>query len=158
MIGPMTAQPAPLLSPDRTPPIRSTDDLLLHWQRLMGELGFGSRRLWLVILDSHDRVLPTLPVIEDIPVVPNRPLVATMMDTLAWTLEDDRSGWSVGVLLSRPGASVLTRSDRAWARMLEEEADARSIRLRQTFLASDTAVRPIDDADPSARFGDRLAS
>ena len=158
MMCPMTISPPPLLSANDTPPIRSDDDLQRHWQRLMGERGFGTRRLWITILDSRDRVLPTLPVIEDVPVVPNRPLAATMLDALAWTLEDDRSGWSAGILLTRPGATIVTRSDRSWARMLAEEAATRSIQLRPTFLASDTAVRPITGTDAWTQATDRLAS
>ncbi len=57
-----------LLPPDRTPPIRTPDDLLRQWQAFMGPLGFGSRMLWFVFIDHEGHVMPELPCIEDLPI------------------------------------------------------------------------------------------
>lgn len=144
----MHSIPPRLLPPDRTPPIRTTDDLLRQWQALMGHLGFGSRSLWLIILDRDGRITPALPRIEDLPVPPDQTLVRRLLSLCTVVLDaEDLAGGSVAVLLSRPGSASVTASDRAWARQLGRHAARLDLAMHPMALATDEAVVLIEEPD-----------
>lgn len=101
---------------DQTP-ILTDDDLFRLWQRLMGPGGFARRSLWLVFLEEDGCPAKVVVPIDDIPLAPDR----KMMDSLVHIVDRlccDSGVASVPMLLSRPGSSVMTESDREWARAL----------------------------------------
>lgn len=130
----------PLLPPDRTPPIRTSDDLLQHWRALLGPLGFTSRRLWFAFIADDGRMLPTLQQIDGVPTDPDPMAIQNLMQMCRVILDDVGADGSVALLLSRPGPARLTESDRGWARALTETASATGVPLRPIHLATDAAV------------------
>ena len=49
------------------PPIRNQEGLCLHWQALMGPLGFCQSRLWIGLIQPDDRMTAEVIQIEEIP-------------------------------------------------------------------------------------------
>lgn len=94
--------------------IDTDDDLLEHWQRLMGRGGFGRRSLWIIFLDEHGDTLPQILPIDDVPLEPDELLLANLPDLLTNTMHSTAAS-SVAFLLSRPGSAALTDADRGWA-------------------------------------------
>ncbi|HET8603481.1 MAG TPA: hypothetical protein VFM09_06095 [Marmoricola sp.] len=128
-------------------PIRSQADLARLWQALMGEVGFGSRMLWLVLVCDDGRPLPHVVQFEAVPDLPG--------DELVQLLEmcrqvDDECG--VALLLSRPGRDGLSTSDKAWATALLAAARATGVSCWPLHVANDSAVRVVapDDLADSA--------
>ncbi|CAN5843711.1 hypothetical protein BH24ACT15_BH24ACT15_29230 [soil metagenome] len=131
-----------LLPPDRTPPIRTPDDLLRQWQAFMGPLGFGSRMLWFVFIDHEGHVMPELPCIEDLPITPDRRTlrnVIEMCQEVVASVFDP--GTTVAFLLTRPGGALLTASDRAWGQGLVGEGRRAALPMQPVFIANDDEVR-----------------
>ncbi|WP_370327557.1 hypothetical protein [Euzebya sp.] len=136
-----------LLSPYETPPIRTADDLHLHWRRLMGELGFATRCLWVTILDPLDLVVPTLPRLEDLPAAPPEAVLRTFVHALAEALGGADGRWSVGFLLSRHDPPSVTASDLRYRDVLRAAARAEGMNLRPMHLATSDAVIGLDVAE-----------
>lgn len=138
-----------MLSPELTPPIRTTADLHLHWRRLMGPLGFTDRTLWICMFDADDRVSPVLPQITDLP--PAAPAsIGPFVEALGIKgLPEVRS---YAFLLSRPGGAYVTAADRTWAAAITQAARHHEFVVRQTFLACDETIRPLHA--PCARTSD----
>ena len=100
--------------------VRTDDDLRQLWRSLMGADGFSRRSLWLLFLDAAGRPSPVLVPIDDVPRHP----IPRFVDNLRYiagelvATRDDLA--SVAMLLSRPGPSRMTESDREWARALRQ--------------------------------------
>jgi hypothetical protein len=108
-----------------TPPppltvIRTHADLFALWQALMGPGGFRIASVWLVFLDEDNRVQPVIMPIDDLPPEPDQPFLRNLARVVA-DLVDQGCASSVALLLSRPGGSAMTESDRRWARSLRAE-------------------------------------
>jgi hypothetical protein len=98
-------------------PILSNDDLFRLWQHLMGEGGFGRRSLWLIFLEKDGRPHEVIMPIDDIPLSPQPAMVANLVHIVDQLCERD-GVVSAPMLLSRPGSSAMTESDRSWAKCL----------------------------------------
>ncbi|MDF8263287.1 bifunctional DNA primase/polymerase [Luteipulveratus flavus] len=94
--------------------ISSNDDLLRVWRKLMGDGGFGKRSLWLIFLDDEGRPAPLVVPIDDIPPEPDPEDIRRIAD-LVRRVQDELGVRSVPMLISRPGPSRMTDSDRRWA-------------------------------------------
>lgn len=135
----------PLRSPDRTPPIRTADDLYRQWCAMMGPLGFAARSLWILLLEPDGRPLPVLPRIEELPGLPQRRTLRNLITICDRVMAQEvGEGGRVAMLLSRPGASRLTTSDQAWAEGLEREAARCTLSLMPFHIATDEAIVPYD--------------
>ena len=129
----------PLLSPDQMPPIRSQDDLHRHWRALMGPLGFSGRQLWLNVLGADRRPTPVLLQVDEVPAVPEPPLLDGLMAVIEELLQDEPDG-SVAVLLARPGSASMSPADRGFARALAAAARCSGVPLEPLHLATDEEV------------------
>lgn len=99
------------------PPILTDDDLFRLWRRLMGPGGFARRSLWLLFLEENGCPAKVIVPIDDIPLCPDRVLIDNLVDIVEHLCGESGVG-SVPMLLSRPGSSAMTDSDREWARTL----------------------------------------
>jgi hypothetical protein len=97
--------------------VRTTTDLFLLWQGLMGDGGFSRRSVWLLLLDEKGRPEPTIVPIDDVPSVPDRRSVNGLA-TLVSGLIAEGIAASIALLVSRPGHRDMTEDDRRWARAL----------------------------------------
>lgn len=97
--------------------VRTEAELTALWRDMMGPGGFGTRSIWHVFFDADGRMAPHIVPIDDIPAEPDD----LFLTNLGMAMRESTSGSkiaSLAVLLSRPGASVMTASDRRWAREL----------------------------------------
>ena len=136
----------PLLPIHEVPPLRTHADLHRQWRAMMGPLGFGFRRLWLLFLEPDDRPSGVLTEIDDIPEEPRDGEVASLMRMLAEVQQLDGVG-SVAILLSRPGRGALSASDRQWGRALVNAARNAHVRLAPLHVANDDVLVPLTGDD-----------
>jgi hypothetical protein len=120
------------------PPVHTQADLHRHWRALMGPLGFGSSRLFVVFVSLEGRVHPRIMDIEELPDLPDPELVGTLMAVLASLLDAVHpAGTRVAVLYARPGRRGPSRADRAWASAVLEAGRRRGVPLWPVHLAND---------------------
>ena len=136
----------PLLPLHEVPPLRSQADLHQHWRAMMGPLGFGSRRLWLLFLAPDDRPTELLMQVDDVPESPRPGEADTLLRVCAEVRHEHDLG-RVAVLLSRPGGRALLASDRRWGRALLDAGRRLDVPLAPVHLANDEAVLPLTGDD-----------
>ncbi|NHC14627.1 hypothetical protein [Motilibacter deserti] len=121
------------------------DEALLALATQFGrDVDTGGRTLALTWLDAHDRLMPLVVPIDDIPELPDEgfaPALATVMAAPTQGAPD----CGVVAILVRGGSPRVTAGDRAWNRVLRGQD---SIRVRGVFVAAGGTVRPLalDDA------------
>ncbi|HSX67467.1 hypothetical protein [Nocardioides sp.] len=145
----MTDEIPRLSRPEDMPPVRTQADLHRHFRALMGQLGFSSTSLWLAFFDEDGGSVPFLQQVEDLPTLPDRDDLASLMRLCDYVL--GMAGvpdGSVGFLISRPGGPGVSASDRAWAAGLTAAARACDVRAFAVHLANDVELRAFtpDDA------------
>ena len=128
------------------PPLRTQAELHHQWRAMMGPLGFGFRRLWLMFLDTDERPTEMLLQIDDIPEHPRDREVDALMHVCDEVRTDLRLG-RVAVLLSRPGDGAVRASDRQWGRALLAAARRAGVPLAPVHLANDDVVVPLTGDD-----------
>ncbi len=140
----------PLKRPEDMPPIHSQADLHQLWRALMGELGFGSNQLWMVVLDADGRCTPVIQHITEVPDVPDRRLLAGLMNLSRGILDEVLPGGSVAFLWARPGRAGLNAADRAWATGLSTAARDAGVATHPVHLANDQEIRAFTPDDEIA--------
>ncbi|GAB2589827.1 hypothetical protein [Microlunatus antarcticus] len=135
-----------LLPLHQVAPLRTQADLHHQWRAMMGPLGFGSRRLWLLFLDPDDRPTELLMQIDDIPDVPREGETDSLL-RLCHEVRREHGLGRVAVLLSRPGEGPVRASDRRWGRALLASGRRLDVPLAPLHLAHDAAVVPLAGDD-----------
>src|SRR5206468_1322841 len=107
----------PLLPLHEVPPLRTQADLHRQWRAMMGPLGFGGRRLWLLFLEPDDRPTEFLMQIDDVPDQPREGETDSLLRLCREVRDEHRLG-RIAVLLSRPGSGAVRHGDRRWGRAL----------------------------------------
>lgn len=136
----------PLLPLHEVPPLRTQADLHRQWRAMMGPLGFGGRRLWVLFLQPDDRPTELLMQIDDIPDQPRAGESDSLLRLCREVRAEHRLG-RVAVLLSRPGSGSVRASDRRWGRALLDSARSLDVPLAPVHLATDDAVLPLTADD-----------
>lgn len=136
----------PLLPLHEVPPLRTQADLHRQWRAMMGPLGFGGRRLWVLFLGPDERPTELLMQIDDIPDQPREGETDSLLRLCHEVRVEHRLG-RVAVLLSRPGAGTVRASDRRWGRALLDSARRLDVPLAPVHLATDDAVVPLTADD-----------
>ncbi|TCJ30446.1 hypothetical protein [Nocardioides jejuensis] len=124
-----------LLPPDQMPPIVDQASLEHHWRALMGKLGFGRPRVWVLLIQR------------------SRGLMVSEVDELPLRPEDDAAsglrhvfgsfdGVEPAFLYCRPGSSALSAADRAWVDVLVAASDAWPV-----HVANDVELRVVAPDD-----------
>lgn len=146
----MTNDIPPLQRPEDMPPVHSQADLHRLWRALMGELGFSTNQLWMVVLDADGRCTPVIQHIVEVPDLPNRRALHGLMTLASAVLDEVFPGGSVAFLWARPGRAGLTASDRAWASRLTAAAREAGVSAHAVHLANDEEVRAFAPDDEIA--------
>ena len=136
----------PLLPIHEVPPLRTQADLHQQWRAMMGPLGFGGRRLWVLFLEPDDRPTELLLQIDDVAEEPREGETDSLLD-LCREVRNQHDLGRVAVLLSRPGGRTLRPGDRRWGRALLASARALGVPLAPVHLANDEAVVPLTGDD-----------
>ena len=109
----------PLTHPDKTPPVRTQEDLHRLWRSLMGPLGFGRRSVWLLVLDEDGQPTGALLQIEDLPLFPDAEQSASFTD-FCRDLIDEVGAGQIAFLLTRPGRAGITEGEQRWGEALQD--------------------------------------
>jgi len=136
----------PLLPLHEIAPLRSQAALHRQWRAMMGPLGFGGRRLWVLFLQPDDRPTELLMQIDDVPDSPREGEADSLL-RLCREVRREHDLGRVAVLLSRPGSAGVRASDRRWGRALLEAARQTGVPLAPLHLATDEAVVPLTGDD-----------
>ncbi len=129
-------------APDRTTPVRTTAELTSRWHQQLGVPVFTARSLWLTWLDDGVPLPVVIPV-DDVPAVPDRPLLAHLAQVCGSVAESHASGAAhVAMALCRTGSAPATADDRAWERGLREAFDAAGLPW-SLHLAAGGSVTPL---------------
>jgi hypothetical protein len=150
MVACMTDDVPPLKRLEDMPPVLTQADLHQHWRALMGPLGFGRARLWLLFIGSDGMCDAPLVEVDELPLVPEQEIADNLLGICAQVL--DEPGARVALLYARPGARHLTTGDRAWAAALTRAAENQQVPMWPVHLANDEEIRVItaDDMAESA--------
>lgn len=122
-----------------TDPIASPADLEQRWRALMQDLGFGERLLRFTFVGPDRCFLKVLSEVE-IGVHP----VPVVADNLMWSLKEVLNGlgdgFTVALLLTRPGRGGLSNNDRRWCDALAAAAARHDLPIEPIFRANDEAL------------------
>jgi hypothetical protein len=129
---PLTPTPS---SPPSTAPLIDDAAIVHRVVEILGDAESAGRTLWTFFLDSRRVQSPVLLPTDDLPIEPSPKLTAALLNVLAQTLAIDGEGGSVLFTLERPGPGDPTGSDRAWARLLQDEAARMNVPVPGVFLA-----------------------
>lgn len=132
-----------------TDPIHSAADLCQRWRALLGELGFGERLLRFAFVGPDRRLLK---VLHDMP-VPDRPtprVVDDLFPVLRAVIDELGSGFTVALLLTRPGTGDVSARDRRWATLLHRGAARFDVPIHPIFRANDESLTLVEP-DPAVR-------
>lgn len=110
----------PPLPPDLV--VRTDADLTALWRIVLGDLRFGDRLLWILVLGPGDRAGGPLLQITDLPDGPYGVPLEDLAAFVGEILDADPGGLSVALLMTRPGTGPWHVGDRAWTRYLQTAA------------------------------------
>lgn len=140
----------PLLPIHQVPPLRTQAELHHQWRAMMGPLGFGGHRLWVLFLGPDDRPTTLLLQIDDVLDAPREGETDSLLRLcreVRRAHEHEHGLGRVAVLLSRPGGRGLLEGDRRWGRELLASARRFDVPLAPVHLANDEAVVPLTGDD-----------
>lgn len=101
-------------------PVRTAEELTQRWEKLLEPPVFSARSLWLTWLDDG-LVLPVVLPVHDVPAVPDRLLLATLVQVHESIVETHCVGTAhLALALCRPGRVKVSKDDEAWERGLAE--------------------------------------
>jgi len=116
----MTAIPLPEV------PVRTAAELTERWARLLSPPVFRRRELWLAWLDDDGLMLPVVVPVDDVPLVPDLPMLDGLKQVNAGVLDDHLDGrGTLAMALCRPGVPAVRDDDRVWADTLGAALDGR---------------------------------
>ena len=108
-----------LTRPEDQPPVRNQSDLHRLWRALMGPLGFGSRSLWLLVLEPDGHPTPIILQVTDMPPAP-APDDGENLAKFCEAVLDQLGEVQIVFLLTRPGRAGITEGERRWAEVLHD--------------------------------------
>jgi hypothetical protein len=134
----MTTPPLPAV------PVRTADELTARWEALLAPPVFSARSLWLTWLDDG-LMLPVIIPVDDVPAVPDRPLLANVAHVCEAITESHVVGTAhVALALCRPGRPTVTQDDEAWERGLAEALETTSSTWSLHLAAGGEVVPMVD--------------
>ncbi|WP_164477782.1 hypothetical protein [Nocardioides pantholopis] len=131
--------------PPDLPVLRTQADLADLWLAVLEPAGHLEPALWLLLVEPDGRPTPALLRIEEVPLGarPGPASLAGFATLLAELARSTERAARVALLLERPGPSVLTARDRAWASSLYAACRSASVPAEVIHLAGDEGVLPV---------------
>lgn len=139
-----------LRPPHEMPPIITEHDLQQHWRALMGPLGFGQTRLWVILIDPDGFVLPSVVVLEENSAAPDHVMIDNLTSRLREVLDDAGMGVRIAALWTRPGRGSMRGTDRAWLRALHQGFACGRLDAWPLHFANDAYLRIVAPDDLAA--------
>ncbi|GEA88754.1 hypothetical protein [Cellulomonas cellasea] len=124
--------------------LESADDALALLLGLVGRDRSGPPALWFVLLDAHDRVLPVVLPIPEVPLVADPVVASNLVHVLASVLAHDAPGGSLLVAYVRRGGGDRGAFESGWSRVLHEEAMRAGVRIRAEAAVGQDRARVVD--------------
>lgn len=125
------------------PVLRTQADVERFWTTICHPLGWRTPELWVVLVDAEGQPFPSLQQLTELTDAPDEVAVDQLMTGCRRLLEEFDPGGSVVTLLCRPGSSLTTAFDRAWAGALRDAAHREAVQLEVVHVASDVAITPL---------------
>lgn len=124
--------------------LESAEDALTLVLGLVGRDRSGPPALWFVVLDAHDRVLPVVLPIPDVPTIADPVVAGNLVHVLASVIEHDAPGGSVLVAYVRRGGGDRGAFESGWSTVLRDEASAADVRVRAELAVGRDRARVLD--------------
>lgn len=124
--------------------LESADDALALLLGLVGRDRSGPPALWFVVLDAHDRVLPVVLPIPDVPTIADPVVASNLLHVLASVLEHDAPGGSLLVAYVRRGGGDRGAFESGWSAVLREAAVRAGVRVRAEVAVGRDRARVLD--------------
>ncbi|GCE76465.1 hypothetical protein [Cellulomonas biazotea] len=124
--------------------LQDPDDLLGLLLRLVGPERAGPPALWFVLLDAHDRCLPSVLPLADVPMTASPGVAAHVMHVLASVLDREAPGGAVVVGLVRAAGGDRGAFETSWAPALRDAADEHGVRVRAMAAIGASRARVIE--------------
>jgi hypothetical protein len=125
-------------------PVRTTEQLTQRLQMLLEPPTFSARSLWLTWLDDG-LMLPVVIPVDDVPAVPDRLLLASVLQVAEAIVESHATGLAhTAMALCRPGRATPTKDDQAWVDGLREAFEDSSGTWSLHLAASGSVVPMVD--------------
>lgn len=144
--GAVTATGGPVLDlPD--PPgavLRSGRDALEVLLDLVGPERAGAPALWFVVLDAHNRTLPLVLPIADVPVRADPAVARQLAGVLDSVVRSDAPGGSVLVGLVRAAGGDLGAFEAQWVPALRDAADDAGLRIWTVVAIGESRARVLE--------------
>ena len=118
-------------------------DVANFWTKLRRPVVLTGHDLWFVLLGPDARPLPFVEDLRGLPIEADREIARRLVAMWGRARAKHVSVESVAVLLSRPGLVAVQESDRAWARVLTDEAAAAGLPMEVIHVASHRGIRPL---------------
>ncbi len=136
----------PLDMPDVHTPV----DLEAVWRRLIEPLGFGSRQIFVIMLDRGGRVLPGVVNVTDCPAVPDEQMLHNLAAALREALDEADPDGSCALFWARPTHAGTRASDITWVRAITMAIEAQSLGDWPIHTADDSVLRVMSPDDLAA--------
>lgn len=130
--------------------VRSSAELESCWRELIEPLGFSSRQLFAIVMDSDGEVFPHLINITDCPESPEQAMVANFVEILRDVSKAAGSNTSCAVVWARPTPSGCRESDLIWARSLARELARVGLARWPIHVANDSVLQVVGPDDLQA--------
>jgi hypothetical protein len=124
--------------------LESVQDALVLVLGLVGRDRSGPPTLWFVVLDAHDRVLPVVLPIPDVPTIADPAVATDLVHVLASVIEHDAPGGSLLVGYARRGGGDRGAFESGWSAALRDAASRAGVRVRAEIAVGLDRARVLD--------------
>jgi hypothetical protein len=104
----------------------------------------GPPALWFVVLDPHDRALPVVLPVPEVPTIADPQVARNLVHALAAVIEREAPGGAVVIGYVRRGGGDRGAFESGWSTVLREEADRTGVRIRVECALGRDRARVLD--------------
>jgi hypothetical protein len=124
--------------------LRTGSDALAVLIDLVGPERAGPPALWLLLLDAHDRPLPVVLPVVDVPQRADRAVARRLVAVLDSVLRAEAPGGSVVVGLVRAAGGDLGAFEAQWVPALRDAADDVGVRVWAVLAVGESRARVLE--------------
>ena len=128
----------PISHPTDLPPVLTPADLTDRWRLIATDLPPSSETatdLWVQVLDADGRQRPPFVVVEEVPVLPERPFVDNLAGVLTHLLEEETAGiGTVAFAVVRVAPAGVHTTDLSWSAELTAATAREGVRVLGVHL------------------------
>lgn len=134
----------------RGPDIHTLADLEGVWRQLIEPLGFGSRQIFVILLDRHGEVSSLIVNVAECPAAPDGRMLVNLASSLRTALDEIDPDGSCAILWARPTHAGTRASDIVWIRAITAAMAMQSLGTWPVHTADDSVHRVMSPDDLAA--------